>query len=305
MAMRALDRRVASIGHSLATSAIDLCGHREWLPGFAIHALSQYGGDYRETAARTFGLDASAPNVLALAADGPAERAGLAPDDRLLAADGRPLPVADEAESGAFGPVERMMETLEEAFSDGAAELAIERADQPLTVRVEAEEGCLTRFQLIPSAELNARADGRYVQITTAIGDYVQDDAELAAIIAHELAHNILRHKDRLDGAEVKRGFLSNFGRNARLIRETETEADRLSIYLLDRAGYDPEAAVRFWTRFGPRGIGLFNSPTHPGWRSRVELFREEIDSIARQKAAGTRPLPAFLQSAAAAEATP
>ena len=48
------------------------------------------------------------------------------------------------------------------------------------------------------------------------------------------------RHRVRLDAARVSRGFLGNFGRNARLIRETEVEADRLSVYLLERAGYDP-----------------------------------------------------------------
>ena len=62
----------------------------------------------------------------------------------------------------------------------------------------------------------------------------------------------------------MQRGFLGNFGRNARRIRETEVEADRLSVYLLDRAGYDPDAAVRFWSRFGRRGLNFLGSPTHP-----------------------------------------
>jgi hypothetical protein len=46
----------------------------------------------------------------------------------------------------------------------------------------------------------------------------------------------MLRHRTRLDSGGVAY-FLGNFGRNARLIRETESEADRLSVYLLDRAG--------------------------------------------------------------------
>ena len=139
---------------------------------------------------------------------------------------------------------------------------------------------------------MNAEADGRYVQVTTALAQYVADDAELAAVLAHEFAHNILGHRVRLDAARVSRGFFGNFGRNAARIRETEIEADRFSIYLLDRAGYDPEAAVRFWTRFGQHGLNFLGSPTHPNWRSRIALFETEIAAIRRARAEGREPVP-------------
>src|SRR3546814_2491582 len=76
----------------------------------------------------------------------------------------------------------------------------------------------------------------------------------LAAAVAHELAHNILRHRERLDAADVARGLFKGFGRSARLFRQTEIEADRLSAWPMRGAGYDPPAAVRFWGRFGTRG---------------------------------------------------
>ena len=72
----------------------------------------------------------------------------------------------------------------------------------------------------------------------------------------------------------MRRGFLGNFGSNARRIRETEIEADRLSVYLMERAGYDPAAAVRFWSRFGRRGLNFLGSPTHPNWRRRIAVVR-------------------------------
>ncbi len=296
-AMRALDQRIAAIGHRLAVASRDLCRERQWLPGLALHDLSQYGAEYRAAASRAFGLGAG-PAVLALAPDGPAARAGLRRDDVLLALDGRDLPRGPANDARTFERMEQILDALDAAFADGAAELSVLRGGQRLTLAVAGEQGCASRFQLIPSRRMNARADGRYVQLTTAIASYVTDDAELAAVLAHEFAHNILRHRVRLDEAQVERGFLRNFGRNARRIRETEVEADRLSVYLLDRAGYDPAAAVRFWSRFGRRGLNFLGSATHPDWRSRIALFEAEIAAIRRARAAGELPRPGFVPAA-------
>jgi Zn-dependent protease with chaperone function len=286
--MRALDGRVASIGHRLAVGGLDLCPDRQWRPGFAVHDLSQYGGDYRNAAIRVFGLG-EGPAVLAVALGGPADRDGLEVGDVLVAADGEALPRAGDGRGG-FDPVERMLDALERAFADGTATLELLRAGSTLSLAIEAERGCASRFQLVPSSRLNALADGRYVQITTAIGEYVADDDELAAVLAHEFAHNILRHRARLDEAGVARGFFGNFGRSARLVRETEIEADRLSVYLLDRAGFDLEAPVRFWSRFGRHGVNFLGSATHPNWRRRIRTFEAEIEAVRQARASGAVP---------------
>lgn len=296
-AMRALDGRVATIGHRLAVASLGLCRDQAWLPGFALHDLSQYGSGDRALVARAFSLDAG-PGVLALADAGPADRSGMMLDDNLLRLDGVELPGGDPPPAASFDRMEQILTTLDQALVDGFIDIEVRRAGSLMTIRLRAERGCATHFQLIPSRRLNALADGRYVQLTTAIGTYVADDHELAAVLAHELAHNVLRHRARLDAAGVARGFLGNFGRNARLIRETETEADRLSIYLLDRAGYDPEAAVRFWERFGRRGLNFIGSPTHGNWRARVAILRTEIDNVRQARAASQIPTPAFPTSA-------
>jgi hypothetical protein len=292
--LRAIDGQVATIGHRLAVANAELCRDRQWLPGIAIHDLSQYGETYREAAIRAFGLDRG-PGVLALASGGPAERADLRPDDILLTVDGAALGGLPPVSGRTFDRVERMLDMLEAAFADGRAELVILRGGERLVRRIAADRGCSSRFQLIPSRRLNARADGRYVQVTTAISEYVLDEPELAAVLAHEFAHNVLRHRIRLDEARVARGFFGNFGRNARLIRETEAEADRLSVYLLDRAGYDPAAAVRFWARFGRRGLNFLGSATHPNWRTRIALFEAEIARIREARAGGRVPMPSFI----------
>ncbi len=293
LAMRALDDRVATIGHRLAAGSLDLCVDQAWVPGIALHDLSQYGGDYRDVARRAFGLDAG-PGVLALAVDGPAERAGLRRDDIITHLDGNPLPGGEVAENAGFVRLEEILDAFDAAFADGAATIGILRRGEALRIEIRGERGCASRFQLIPSPRLNALANGRYVQVTTAIGDYVESDDELAAVLAHELAHNILRHRARLDAAGVQRGLLGNFGRNARLIRETEQEADRLAVHILDRAGYDLDAALALWERFGRRGLNFLGSPTHGSWRARVAMIRQETDAVRRARAAGAIPVPPF-----------
>lgn len=282
---RALDRRVATIGHRLAVASLAWCRDAQWLPGVTLgvedpEAASRAGrGDLRLT-------------VLALARGGPAERDGLAPDEAIESADGAPLPTASRAANGAFTGVERARDAFEAAFADGSATLGLRLGQRTRALLVHAERGCASRFLILPSRQLNAFANGRSVQITSRLAEEVTSADELAAILAHEFAHHILRHRSRLDASGVQRGLLGNFGRNARLIRETEEEADRLSVWLLARAGYDPAAAARFWTWFGRRGLNLLGSPTHGGWRGRVERIEAEI---AAMRAAGPDARPPLL----------
>jgi Zn-dependent protease with chaperone function len=290
LTMRSLDARVAGIGHRLAIANRELCVARQWLPGFAVHDLSAYIGGYRAAAIRAFGFGAE-PRVLAVVAGSAAERAGLLVDDAVVRLDGETIAAPPGASADRS---EAILDALERAFADGRAELELRRAGAPLNLRLQAEQGCATRFQLVPGRGVDARADGRYVQVTTRLASYVADDQELAAVLAHEFSHNILAHKARLDAAGVARGFRGNFGRNARLIRETELEADRFSVYLLDRAGYDPQAAVRFWTRFRGHGLNFLGSATHGSPGRRLALMRAEIEAISRARAQGLVPTPPF-----------
>jgi beta-barrel assembly-enhancing protease len=296
LALQAFDARVTTIGYRLATANLELCQVRQWLAGIALHDVSQYGGRSRAAAIRTFGLD-SGPAVLALAAGGPAERAGLRINDVLLGLDGAPLPAAPRRRTRTYNHMERLHEALEAAFADGSADLSIQRSGQPMSISVAAEQGCATRFQTIPSRSPDARADGVYVQLHHGLANYVRDDQELAAVVAHEFSHNVLRHKARLD---AQHEALGRDGRSSSLVRATEVEAERMSVHLLHRAGYDPEAAVRFWSHFGRRGLNFLKTPTHPSWRQRIALFQQEIAAIRAAEAAGVTPAPTFLEPSAA-----
>src|SRR3546814_13026983 len=100
----------------------------------------------------------------------------------------------------------------------------------------------------------------------------------VAAPIAHELAHNILRHRERLEAKGVNYGLLSGIGRNVGYFRQTELEADILSVSLLANANYDPHIALAFWHVYGTApDSNIFNSRTHPGWETRSALITHAI----------------------------
>jgi predicted Zn-dependent protease len=299
LALRAQDVRVATIGHRLATANTDLCATPVWRHGIALHDSSFYGGNHHPVAVRIFRLG-DRPAVLAVAADGPAARSGLQPDDELVAIDGRAIERIRPDARLSSRSAERLWDSLETAFADGVAELVVNRNGGPRTIRVEAERGCPSRFQVVSGAGRAMEANGIYVSVTSGMVNYVNDDQELAAALAHELAHNVLEHRRQRNEAGIRRGLLRQFGRNARVFRQQELEADRLSIFLLYRAGYDIDAAARFWNRFGRTALGI-NDPTHPGGSRRLAELTAEAQRIREARAAGLPVAPPAMARAPAA----
>lgn len=288
-AIRTVDRRVATIGHRLAVANLAWCARTEWRHGLVLLQLSDISGSLRGEALRAFGREQGL-GIMALAANGPAERAGLRPNDIITGFDGHLLPASAPTEAQNQG----WFAALTAAFDDGEAQVDVLRGGARMSVTVHGERGCATVFQGVPRQSRNANADGVTVNVNVGLIDYARDDDELAAVMAHEFAHNVLRHRDRLNAAHVSRGVLG-VGRGVGSIRETEIEADRLSVYLMDRAGYDPEAAVRFWSRYGPHPLNFLRSRDHPGWRERVSLMQAEIAKIHAARAAGRLPAPDFV----------
>lgn len=276
--LQALDQRVASIGYRLAIAAAGACAAPVPLAGIGLRDLTLYGGDSREAARRAFGLD-DAPQLNAVASAGPAARAGLVPGDALLAIGGMAVP-APHAATG-YHRIERLDAAIEEEASDSILDLTVRHDGVIRTVRVALERGCASRFIVRVADDALAEADGRYVEITSAYVEQAADDPALAIVLAHELAHNLLGHRARLESEGVRYGVAQHFGRNARLIRETEIEADRVGLDILMRAGFDAQAAIAFRERQW-RGIAytVLRSPTHPPSKERLALLRAEYDRV-------------------------
>ncbi len=120
-------------------------------------------------------------------------------------------------------------------------------------------------FIVLDSPEVNAFAlPGGYIYITRGILAYLNSEAELAAVLGHEIGHVTARHAVRQYTAATASGFvgafigiatgipvtqdLFNTLGNAMLSgygRDHELESDRLGAEYIARAGYDPQAMIR------------------------------------------------------------
>lgn len=290
-AVRAADMRVARIGWGLATANAALCDRIEAGTGLQLHTLDQFDAGARESARAHFGF-ASPVAIEGVIPGSPADKAGLRQDDSLVR-----LGTVDIATlPGKPGTTDRLVAAqLAIANLSPVSAITVDaiRAGQPVRVTIEPVAACKSRFELELNGSFSASADGAMVQIGSGFLDDYADD-QLAAVIAHEFSHNILHHRDRLEARGVDYGILSGFGANVKYFRQTEVQADLLSVYLLGNAGYPMRASIDFWKHFGPsKAGGILRSRSHPAWRDRVATLEAEV---AKAEAVSARPvMPALI----------
>ncbi|HXI00523.1 MAG TPA: M48 family metallopeptidase [Sphingobacteriaceae bacterium] len=156
-------------------------------------------------------------------------------------------------------------------------------------------------FNLIQSQDINAWAmPGGKVAVYTGILPVMANDAGLATVMAHEVAHVIARHAEerysQTAGAQVLGGVvgaatgsqtvqqLYGLGGQLALLRygrNQESEADRLGLIFMAMAGYDPENAVAFWQRMARAKEGNGTPPeflsTHPSDETRISAIQKNM----------------------------
>lgn len=154
-------------------------------------------------------------------------------------------------------------------------------------------------FSVIDNDEIvNATClPGGKIVFYSGIFEYTKDDDGIATVMGHEIAHAIARHgNERMSQALLMEigaatlseamasqpaktrelasqafGLTSNFGVILPFNRSRESEADRIGLTLMARAGYDPRKAIEFWERFSQAGAKVpeFLS-THPSGATRI-----------------------------------
>jgi metalloendopeptidase OMA1, mitochondrial len=192
---------------------------------------------------------------------------------------------------------------------DGQLIALVERVGRQLAA-VSPMPNLKWEFTLIESPQKNAFAlPGGKVAIYSGILPICANEAGLAAVMGHEIAHAVARHgAQRISRSLILTGLLAttsislsnNENREAIMgalgvgtavgltlpfSRSNESEADEIGLMLMAKAGYDPREAERFWGRFNKMKRG--SSPpeflsTHPADATRIEDIRRLLPKANR-----------------------
>jgi predicted Zn-dependent protease len=211
---------------------------------------------------------------MAVVEGSPAAEAGLLQDDQLVSVNGRLLAAAGSHLDGP--PTREFVAGAEQIISEelGKGEIALRvtgaRGDR--TVRFQADVGCAVNVELVSNDDVNAWADGKRVLVTAAILDECRSDADLALVIAHELAHNLLHHGSATLLAESPESAPAA----ATMMSAREEAADELGVALATAAAYDLSGAEGLLVRLmAPRGSV---AATHPTIERRLALLKIAIE---------------------------
>lgn len=160
-------------------------------------------------------------------------------------------------------------------------------------------------FNLIESKEINAWCmPGGKVAIYTGILPVTKDEAGLATVMGHEVAHAIAQHSAerasqmqlaQVGGAAV--GVASSNSKYADYInaaygiggqltilkygRNQELEADKMGLSFMAMAGYNPNTAIGFWQRMAQASAGAQKPAaflsTHPSDDQRIAQIQRDL----------------------------
>lgn len=167
-------------------------------------------------------------------------------------------------------------------------------------------------FNLVESPEVNAWCmPGGKVVVYTGLLPVAQDEAGLAVVMGHEIAHAIARHGNermsqqlmaQLGGMalsealkskpqETQQLWMTAFGVGAQYgvllpySRLQESEADHLGLIFMAMAGYDPHVALTFWERMA--ATGGEKPPeimsTHPSDETRIANIRKLLPEVMKK----------------------
>lgn len=278
--LRAQERRVASVTYKLALANRTLC--RDVVApqlGFTLHGLDQYETADRGRMAATFGLGPHA-GVMAVVPFSPADEAGLENNDQLVSVNGRTLSggAVDPSRRPTRAIVEGTEKLLLEEMRTGEVTLRISGARGIRDIRFVPDLGCSSNVELAPGDDVNAWADGERVVISAGLVARCATDADLALVISHELAHNLLHHSDEpIATGDPQSMVMRLLGSDAAGMTAKEEDADRLAVRMAS-AAYDMTGAEAFMSRLlNDPGTGTFVAGTHPATQRRLELLKAEI----------------------------
>lgn len=162
-------------------------------------------------------------------------------------------------------------------------------------------------FNLVQDKSVNAFCmPGGKIVVYEGLLPVTQDEASLAIVLGHEIAHAVAKHSAEQMSKQIKNqygtqilgGVLQAAGvsstttqlaqilaqkglqfRSLKYSRDNETEADRMGLIFAAMAGYDPNVAVAFWQRMSQGSSSNQNDmfSDHPSDAKRIAAIKAEM----------------------------
>ncbi|MEQ8369993.1 MAG: M48 family metallopeptidase [Alphaproteobacteria bacterium] len=301
-------RRLADVAFAIRHNAAALCGTAtEAYFGLSVQTRHAFEAPMRRAAETLFAAD-DRLRVWTVAAGSPAGRAGLLPGDVIMSVNDTEIPSGTAAISTFIGA----LDAYSSDTGDGPVSVVFDRADVGLRrAEMVPVTACAYPAELLVSDEINAFADGQHIVVTTGMMNFLRDDTELATIVGHELAHNVMGHVEARQtnalgglffdllaaGLGVNtQGAFSQMAAQA-YSQDFELEADYVGLYALALAGYDYERAPNIWRQIAilnPDSITIGRS--HPTTAERFIGLENTVAEL-NQKIASGLPLEPEIKS--------
>jgi predicted Zn-dependent protease len=187
----------------------------------------------------------------------------------------------------------------------------VNRVGQKLAHSQEAQEsGFPFSFEVVADPSINAFAlPGGPMFINTGLLKAVDNEAQLAGVMGHEMSHVILRHGTNqaskqnliqlpaLLGGQLAGGSLigsltrAGIGVGAHSVlfkfsRTAESQADLMGSHLMAEAGYDPNEMARFFNKLNSQGGSrhLEFLSDHPNPENRERAIQQEVTRMPQQR---------------------
>lgn len=273
--------RLNALAWPLVTASEPLCRQRgKARPSLGLVADSFHrrdNGQWFETLCAFWGVGEGTVVVTGVMPGGPAFLAGVRRGDVVRSVNGRPVDVS----SGAAPDVSRRLDAM---AGGGPVALELLRSGGPLRVVIPASTNiCDTRFTTVVGDAVNAYADGDSVFATYGIMNLFQRDEDLAVVLGHEMAHNILGHVRRNASGKAV----------GTTTPEQEAEADAVGLYFTARAGFAIKDAPNVWRRLAAQDPSRISSGgDHPSTAARFLSLEAVRDEILMRQAAGLPLIP-------------
>ena len=312
--------RVAELAFPILTSNVELCGKRVTrLIGLSWLLERELPRGNRDVFVRRYGVSDS-PTLDNVVNGGPAGAAGLRRWDTITAVDGDP--VRGRTRSA-------IREVFREAAEDGEITLTYERDGRTMVTVIAPIPACDVGVHLVQRDQVDAHADRNDIYITT--GMYrIGTDEGLQALIGHQLAHITAGHVEAMQArmsvgvaADTVATVVGNMFLVLGALAESasgedvdldepfstgwfftelaegmfthgdERTADRVSMYMLERAGVDPHAAIDFWRTMAlesPEAMPF--DERHPVNARRLDGLDSALAEVAAKRKAGQPMVP-------------